>query len=439
MSSMAVQTQTKVEFAPKLKPLFEPHRYKILYGGRGGLKSWGIARALLVQGTKRPLRILCARELMKSIRDSVHRLLKDQIALLNYDQFYTVQQATIAGLNGTEFFFEGLRHNANQIKSYEGADVCWVEEAATVSKSSWDVLIPTIRKEGSEIWVSFNPDLEEDETYQRFVVNPPQDSVVLHLNWRDNPWFPEVLRQEKEELKGKDYEAYLNVWEGHCKQTVEGAIYATELREANSEGRITSVPYERTRPVNTFWDLGWADNTSIWFVQKVGLEYRVIDFYQNSRQAIQHYVKVLQNRGYIYGTDYLPHDARAKQLGTGKSIEEILQGLGRRVDVSPRLAVVDGINAARTLFGACWFDAKKCADGLQSLRRYRYDVDPDTNRTSKLPLHDENSHAADAFRTFATAPNVMWDVFVERPALVESHANGGQVVHDYDPYAEDRI
>jgi phage terminase large subunit len=429
-----LSVQVKIEFPEKLEALFQPSRYKALYGGRGGAKSWGIARALLIKGVNKPLRILCAREVQKSIKDSVHKLLLDQISAMNLGGRYEIQQATIKGTNGTEFFFEGLRHNASQLKSYEGIDIVWVEEAVTVSKASWDVLIPTIRKEGSEIWVSFNPELEEDETYQRFVVKPPQDSIVIPINWHDNPWFPDVLRAEKDELKHRDYDAYLNVWEGQCKQTIDGAIYANEIRQAQTDGRITSVPHDASNPVHTFWDLGWADNTSVWFIQKVGLEYRVIDFYQNSRQAIQHYVQVLQSRPYIYGTDYLPHDARAKQLGTGKSIEELMTSLGRRVEIVPLLSINDGISAVRTVFSACWFDATKCADGLQALRRYRYDVDAETGRASKNPLHDVNSHPSDAFRSFATAPNVMWEMVIERPG----YGGAGKFTYEYDPFSEER-
>lgn len=422
----------KAKFPEKLEPLFQPKRYKILKGGRGGSKSWGIARALLIMGTTRPIRVLCARELMKSIKDSVHRLLRDQIADLGLESFYDIQIASIKGKNGSEFFFEGLRHNAAQIKSYEGADICWVEEAATVSKTSWDVLIPTIRKNNSEIWVSFNPELEEDETYQRFVVNPPAESIVIDMSWRDNPWFPAVLLQEMEELKARDDAAYLNVWEGQCKQTIEGAVYARELAEAREKGRITSVPYDKRFPVHTFWDLGYADYTSIWFIQKIGFEYRAIDFYQDHLRDIDFYAQVLDKRGYSYGTDYLPHDGRARQLGTGKSIEEMLQAKGRRVDIAPRMSIPDGLNAVRMVFNALYFDANKCADGLQTLRRYRYDKDPETQRTSKEPLHDDNSHAADALKTFATMPNIQWEAIVDRP-MMERMGDRASALSDWNP------
>lgn len=396
-------TTTNAEFPAALQFLFEPHRYKCLYGGRGGSKSWGIARALLIQGAARPLRILCARELQNSIAESVHHLLQTQIEALNLESFYEVQNQLIRGINGTEFIFAGLKNNIGRIKSFEAIDIVWVEEAQTVSKKSWDTLIPTIRRDGSEIWISFNPELDTDETYQRFVVAPPSDAKVVKVNWDDNPWFPETLRREMEELKTRDWDSYRNIWEGECRSSLEGAIYAKELRAAEEEGRIRNVPYDALKPVQTFWDLGWADNTSIWFAQSVGQELRLIDYYSNSLQPLQHYIQVLQSKGYIYGTDWLPHDAKAKTLATGRSVEEIMLAMGRKVQITPNLSIFDGITAARAIFNRCYFDADKCNEGLQSLRRYRYDVDPDSGQLSGRPLHDYHSHAADAFRYFAVS------------------------------------
>jgi len=337
----------------------------------------------------------------KSIADSVHHLLETQLPLLGLETFYEVQKSTILGLNGTEFIFTGLRDVAS-LKSYEAIDICWVEEAQNVSKRSWDILIPTIRKEGSEIWISFNPELDSDETYRRFVLDPPPSAQVVKINYSDNPWFPEVLKREMQYLKEKDYDSYLNVWEGHTKQTLDGAIYAKELRDAVQGGRITRVPYDPTKPVHTFWDIGWSDCTSIWFVQAMAFEYRVIDFYQNRQQALGHYIQELQKRGYIYGTDWLPHDANAKQFGSGKSVIELMRAAGRNVKLTPQLSIADGINAARTVFPQCYFDESKTADGVNCLRRYRYEVD-DNGQFKKTPLHDDASHAADAFRYLAVA------------------------------------
>lgn len=391
-----------IEFPAKLRFLFEPHPYKVVYGGRGGIKSWSVAQALLLEGAQKPLRVLCAREVQKSIAESVHHLLELQIGRLGLESVYTVEKARIYGRNGTEFFFSGLR-DAHNLKSYESVDRCWVEEAANVSKRSWDLLLPTIRKAGSEVWVTFNPELETDETYRRFVLAPPPGAVVVKTSYRDNPWLTPELRAQIEHLRATDPDAYLTVYEGHCRQTLEGAIFASELRAATQAGRITRVPYHPAFPVHTFWDLGYADHTAIWFVQSIAFEHRFIDFYQARCQALPHYLAELQKRGYVYGAHHLPHDARAKQLGTGKSIEELMRAAGCAVKLVPEIGLANGLNAARTLMAVCWFDEERCADGLQALRRYRYAVDPVTNQFSRTPLHDEASHAADAFRYAAVA------------------------------------
>jgi phage terminase large subunit len=393
----------QVEFPHALAFLFEPARVKCAYGGRGSGKSWGFARALLALGASRPMQILCAREIQKSISDSVHRLLTNQIASMGLAEFYEVTNNAIRGRNGTEFTFAGLRHNINSLKSIEGTDICWCEEAQTVSKASWQTLIPTIRKPGSEIWISFNPELDTDETYTRFVKDPPPGAVVRKINHSDNPWFPQVLRDEMELLKERDHDAYLTIWEGHTRQVLDGAIFANEIRAATSEKRFTKVPYERQKAVQTFWDLGRADMTSIWFAQQVGFEYRLIDFYQNRGFDLSHYLKELQKREYVYGTCYLPHDAKHELLASPRTIAKQVEDAGYRVEVVPVTRKADQINAARTVFPKCWFDADKCADGLNALRRYRYAVNPETGQWSREPLHDDSSHPADAFLGFAMA------------------------------------
>jgi phage terminase large subunit len=399
----------EIEFPEKLECLFQPARYKVLYGGRGGAKSWGIARALLIQGVQRPLRILCAREFQRSMKDSVHKLLSDQIAALRLGHHYAVFNDTIRGKNGTEFTFAGLHHNVDNIKSTEGCDVCWVEEAHTVSKGSWDKLVPTIRKDGSEIWVSFNPELETDETYKRFVISPPSNAIVVKVGLDDNPWVPSVLRQEADDLKAKSEDDWLHVYGGACKSALEGAIYAEELRALTREGRITRVPYDPSKPVHTFWDLGWSDCVSIWCAQSVGMEFRVIDFVQSRMRPASWYVAELQRRPYAWGIDWLPHDGKAQTMAAAalpeaeRTIKGQLEALNRNVEMVPNVALEDGFNAARTVFPKCWFDEANCADGINALRRYRYKVDDETKQFSRLPLHDEHSHAADAFRYFALA------------------------------------
>jgi len=393
------------QFPERLEFLFQPYRYKVAYGGRGGAKSWGFARALLILGVQRPLRILCARETQKSITDSVHKLLSDQIQELGLSDRYTVLKSQIVGTNGTEFIFAGIRQNVSNIKSYEACDIVWVEEAQTVSKHSWNVLIPTIRKENSEIWVSFNPELASDETYQRFVVSPPASAKVIKIGWRENPWIPEVLLREMEDLKRRNEDDYDHVYEGNCKQVVDGAIYRNEISLAEREQRFTRVPCDASKPVNTFWDLGFGDNTSIWFAQSIGFEFHIVDHLSGSLQALQYYTKQLQSRPYVYGVHWLPWDGQAKELGTGRSIKEQLGAVfgHEMVRCAPRLSVTDGIEATRVIFSRCWFDLEKCADGIQSLRHYRYERDADKQTFKREPLHDWASHDADAFRTLGMA------------------------------------
>ena len=399
---------SKAQFPVKLECLFQPEksRYRILYGGRGGAKSWGVARALLIKGAQRSLRILCAREFQTSIKDSVHKLLCDQIIDLGLEGFYEITQASIRGKNGTEFSFVGLKNNVANVKSYEGVDICWVEEAQTTSRLSWNILIPTIRKEGSEIWVTFNPELETDETYQRFVLHPPENSVVQKINWSDNPWFPETLMLEKDALRMRDVEAYNTVWEGICRQTVDGAIFAREMQMAELDGRITKVGYDPMKPVHAVFDLGWSDATAIWFVQFIGMETRLIRYHEDNQKTISDYLAKMQTYGYFYDTLWLPHDAENKTLAAaGRSIDQIVRSAGYKTKIIPRTPIVDSINAARTLFRNCWFDRDNCYDGLQCLRHYRYEVDPDTKAFSKNPLHDQFSHGADAFRMLGLVVN----------------------------------
>jgi len=405
------QAIAKAEFPLKLQPLFRQSRYKVLYGGRGGAKSWGIARALLILGAKKPLRILCAREFQTSIKDSVHKLLGDQIVDLGLQSFYEITERAIRGANGTEFFFTGLKNNPTNIKSFEGVDICWCEEAQSISRMSWKILIPTIRKPGSEIWVSFNPELETDETYQRFVIHPPQDAILIKINYWDNPWFPEVLRMEMESLKALDHEAYMQVWEGVCRQTIDGAIFAKEMMRAEAEERITKVPYDASKPVHAICDLGWSDATAWWLVQFIGMETRLIRYFEGSQRTMTSYLAELQSFGYVYDTIWLPHDAQNKTLAAaGRSIEDIVRGAGFKTRVLERVPTIDSINAARTIFPNCYFDRENCADGLNCLRHYRYEVDPETGNFSKMPLHDRYSHGADAFRYIA--------LMVKEPAKV---------------------
>lgn len=222
--------ETRLSFAPKFKPLFQPNRYKTFHGGRGGAKSWAAARALVIMAASKKLRILCTREVQNSIKDSVHKLLKDQIEMLGLNPWFKITDEKIVSSCGSEFLFKGLRFDPLGIKSTEGVDICWVEEAQSVSSDSWAILIPTIRKEDSEIWVTFNPGEESDPTYQRFIVTPPDDSITVEVNYYDNPYLPETLRKEMEYCKRVDYEAYEHIWLGKPKSISDSVIFRNRYR-----------------------------------------------------------------------------------------------------------------------------------------------------------------------------------------------------------------
>ncbi len=395
------------ELPEALRFLVEPHRYKVAYSGRGAAKSWSFAAAALILGVRSPLRIVCARETMQSLKDSVHALLEDTIDRLGLRSLYSVEKGAIYGSNGTEFTFVGLKHNVQNIKSLEGADVLWVEEAQFVSQHSWETVQPTIRKPGSEIWVSFNPELATDDTYRRFVINPPSGAKVVKLTWRENPWFPEVLRVEMEDMRASDPVAFQHVWEGECRSAVEGAIYGEELKKADAEKRITSVPWDRTKPVDTFWDLGFTDKTAIWFAQPVAGWYHLIDYLEGAGKTISDFIVLLQQRGYVYGTDWLPHDGVDTVIHTrlpgdkSRSPEQMMRQSGRKVRIAPKMLVASQINAARTVFPQCRFDADKCAAGLHALRQYQWGEPAASGAERRQPLHDFASHAASAFMNFA--------------------------------------
>ena len=389
------------QFPKKLKCLVEPEhsRYRVLYGGRGGGKSHSVARMLLCKGVINTIRVLCAREFQTSIKDSVHKLLVDQIYEMKLEAHYEITQTTIRGKNGTEFIFAGIKNNINGLKSIEGIDYCWCEEANNISATSWDILIPTIRKENSEIWITFNPELPTDVTYQRFVISPPENAVVCKINWNDNPWFPKVLEEERLSLRARDFEAYQNVWEGFTRSTIDGAVFSKEMQRAEQDNRITNVPYDATKPVMAVFDIGWADATAIWFVQFVGMETRLIRYFETTQTTMSEILARMQTFGYVYDTLYLPHDAQNKTLAAnGRSLEEIVRNSGYNVRIIDRVPIADSINAARTIFSSCYFDKNNTSAGLDCLRHYRYDVDPDTKGFSLKPVHDNYSHGADAFR-----------------------------------------
>lgn len=390
----------EAEFPEKLGFLFSPKRYKIIRGGRGSGKSWGVARALLLQGRASKLRILCTREVQKSIKDSVHKLLSDQIQSLGLGGFYEVLDAEIRGKNGTSFVFAGLAsHTIESVKSFEGCDRVWIEEGQAVKKRSWDVLIPTIRKPGSEIWVTYNPELESDETHQRFLEGD-EDTIVVEMNYIDNPWFSDVLEKERIKCQQRTPKDYDNIWLGKCKPAVAGAIYYDEVVKIEDDKRVCNVPYDPMLKVHVVYDLGWNDAMAISLIQRQASELRVIEYIEDSHKTLDHYSALLREKRYNWGKVFLPHDGEHKNIQTGKSAKETMQALGWDVLITPSMSVEDGIRATRMALGRMYFDKTKTERLVQCAKRYRRSINQQTNEPGP-PLHDEWSHGADNLRYVA--------------------------------------
>jgi len=425
-------TILKAQCPEILEPLYNDYlRYVILEGGRGGMKSHGVATSQLVRGMKRPMLFLDAREIQKSIADSVHALLEKKINDLGAGSFYKILDNEIRGDNGTRFIFAGLRHNISNIKSIEDVDECWVEEAQTVSDATWKTLIPTIRKEispccyvalgmgteaqkpcskcgreiplnkiiPSRIVVTFNPDLESDPTYQRFVVKTPSNSIHIKTSYKDNPWFTGVMRQDMEDLKADNYQDYLHVYEGHCKSSVDGAIYAEALQKARDEGRIGEFKYDTRYPVSAFADIGWADNTSFWFLQLINGRPRVIGCYQNQFKRTPFYIEQLEARKYRYDRIVLPHDSENEHANAERTWLQMFQKSfpNTRVYAGKRQAVELRLEATKNMFDLAEIHQDGCSDGLFALAHYHYAIDPDTKKTTREPFHGPESNYADAF------------------------------------------
>ena len=396
---------TELVIPPAFKDLFKPKRYKVYYGGRGGGKSQAVALALLAIGMQKQTRVLCTRELQASIGDSVHRLLSDLIRKHELDHFYEILQTTIRGKNGTEFLFKGLKHNITEIKGREGVDTVWVEEAENISERSWELLIPTIRKDGSEIWVVLNPRNATDPTYRRFISTPHEDVLLKKVSWRDNPFFPSVLRKEMEKLQQIDPEAAAHIWEGELDTRRNGAVYAKQLSKAREEGRICRVPYDPGCEVFTAWDLGFGDATAIWWLQFVGRELRWLDYYENSGEQLGHYTQIVKQKSYNYlqNGHFLPHDGGHGNI-RGDSVSKQLFAMGlpntvltRETDINP------GIELLRQTIAFSVFDQDKCVDGLHCLDNYAYEWDEDRKVFKGKPRHDFTSHGADSARYAAIA------------------------------------
>lgn len=410
-----------VEFPAKLEPLFSPSRFKSVRGGRDGGKSWGVGQYHIEIASSppeflkscglwipdgEPEFIVCFRENMNTIADSVHRLLEKTIHRLELESMWRIEKASMYNhRTGAQIVFKGVHRNPDAIKSLEGASRAWGEEAQSISDDSWRQVIPTVRRKNSEITATWNPKLESDPTWQRLVANKPDNCLEIIMNYCDNPWASEVLQVEREQMRRDDPDEFQHVWMGAPRRQLEGAIYANEMRLCEEQGRIGQFPYNPALPVDTGWDLGDSDLCCIWFFQRSMGQYRAVDYLEDNHKPLSHYLSLLEAKPYKYGKDYFPWDASSKML-VG-SLEETMRARGRNVVVMPRQPRAAGIDASREMLGTTWFNQANTIDGINRLRYYRQAptkiIDPVSGDPvmSMQPIHDQNSHGADAFRTIA--------------------------------------
>lgn len=416
----------KIETARAFLPFLSPARYKGAHGGRGSGKSHFFAGLGVEECVSVPTRLVCIREIQKDLKQSAQQLILDKIKAHGLSDRFGLVNGDIHGPNDSLVIFRGMQNfNSDSIKSLEGFNRAWLTEAAAISLRSLTLLRPTIRAEGSEIWADWNPDSEYDpiDVFLRGK-HPPKNAIVKRVNWSDNPWFPDVLREEMDGDRVADAENAAHVWDGGYRQAPKGAYYSRLLALATSQGRVGNVPHDPILDVNVSFDLGAGPNMCAWFTQWVGREIRVIDFLQGDENAANEgwpwYIRAMKEKGYTYGKIILPHDARTRQRTTGKGDEETLISAKFRTTVVTKMEPGERVKMVQRYVPMCWFDGVNCAEGLRALKAYRADVDEKLN-IDRGPLHDWSSHPADAFGHMCQA----YEIPVEKRAPVRQFQSAG--------------
>jgi phage terminase large subunit len=370
----------------KFTGLAEDKRYYVYYGGRGSGKSHSIARYLICVALNAPTKILCTREFQNSITESVYVLLKDIISQYELADYFHIKNSSIDCVNGSTLIFKGLAHNIESVKSTEGVDICWIEEADKVSQNSWDILIPTIRKPNSKIIVTFNPTHDDDPAYTMFIVNPQPNSIIEKVNYSDNPWFPEVLKQELEHMKATDYDRYLHVWEGELRTISDAQVF---------KGKFVVEPFETGNEV--FYhgmDFGFAkDPTTIvrCFIRGKSL---YID-----REQYGHHIEIDKIPIMIKKIMEGAESWRWKIRGDAARPETIsyLKNLHFNVEAAPKWqgSVEDGIEYIKSFQKVVIHPS--CIHSIEEFKRYSYKIDKRTNDILPIVLDDYN-HIIDSVR-----------------------------------------
>jgi len=410
-------SEIDIELPPKLVPIFQGEaRIRAAYGGRGGAKSRAFALMTAVWGFKfgmsgRTGQILCLRQYMNSLSESSFAEIKNAIQAVPFlNNYYDCGDHYIRSKDGRiSYSFAGLTRNIDSIKSKARILLAFIDEAETVSEEAYMKLMPSIREENSECWIIWNPQSKTSATNIRFRENKPADCKITKIGWQDNPWFPEVLNKQRLEDLEQRPDTYGHVWESDFLEFPEGAFWIREINEAQSDGRIGKLPVVASHPCMTFWDIGSSDGCAIFVVQKVGLEYRCINFYEAWNEPYSHAVKWLQSLDLVFEDMYLPHDADHKRQGElkNKSPKDMLKQLmpGANWRIVPRIQELNwGVQQTADMFPYIWIDDEKCAAGLEHLKAYRRKWSNSEQRWSHIPDKSEgHSEAADALRQMAQA------------------------------------
>lgn len=400
----------KIPTAEIFEPLLKPARYKGVYGGRGSGKSHFFGE-LLVETcqAERGTLAVCIREAQRTLAQSSKRLIEAKIASLGLGHGFKLYSDKIETPGDGLIIFRGLLdHTADSIKSLEGFRIAWIDEAQGLSARSLALLRPTIRAKDSELWASWNPRRKSDAIDDFLRTRQPEGALVVKANWRDNPWFPEVLEEERL-LDQKLYpERYDHIWEGDYARAFEGAYFASLLSDARAHGRIGKVSADPLLRLRAFIDIGGAgaaaDAFTIWIVQWVGNEIRVLDYYESVGQVLAFHVNWLRSRGYDNAVLYLPHDGVAANAITGKRYEDHLREAGFAVEPPVKNqgpgAAMMRIEALRRLGPQLWFNEETTEPGREALGFYHERKD-ETRNIGLGPEHDWSSHAADALGLMA--------------------------------------
>jgi phage terminase large subunit len=394
--------------AEVFKPLYQPSRYKGAWGGRGSGKSHDRAGALVDDSLyERGLLSVCIREVQKSLKDSAKRLIEAKLVdfRLGEADGFKVYSDCIQTPGDGIIIFQGMQdHTAESIKSLEGFKRAWVEEAQTLSSRSLQLLRPTIRTPGSELWFTWNRRLKSDPVDIMFLGGKlPTNAIVVRANWDGNPWFPAELEQERLDCLRDEPDQYDHIWEGGYVSVAAGAYFAKQLAEAKR--RIAFVAPDPLMEYRAFWDIGTRDATAIWVAQFVGREIRVLDYYEAVGQPLAAHLGWLRERGYGSALCVLPHDGERSDHLTADKFADHIQAAGFRTQTvknQGKGAAMKRVEAARRLFPSIWFNAETTEAGRDALGWYHEKRDEARN-IGLGPEHDWASHGADAFGLMCVA------------------------------------